>query len=111
MAVVHLLFIAAAVINSDAQHVVLDGNATVKIFTNVLGTAISYLKSAPGFPDAPNAIKTVKFIEYPNGSDDGRVPATDFSYDYGAIISGFLIVDLTDNYVFWLSSATMVSFG
>jgi hypothetical protein len=103
-----LLLAVGSGVKSNAQHVILDGTATAKVYqgltTNPGGTAIADLTGDPSYPDSPTKTETANFLEYPKGGDNGTPPPGDVMNSYGLSITGFIKVDQTGDYVFWMSS-------
>ncbi len=103
-----LLLAAGSGVTSRAQHVFLDGPAKAETYNDPAGStglvAVSDLTGNPSYPDSPDKTVNVKYLEYPNGPDDGSPPPGNVADNYGLRITGFIKVDKTGNYVFYSSS-------
>jgi hypothetical protein len=80
------------------------GVATVDVFTDIAGTAVTDLTSNSAYPSRPSRTEEVKFLEYPPGADDGTPPAGNVYANYGIHVTGFIVPTTTADYTFYLAA-------
>lgn len=80
------------------------GFVKVEMYTGIGGTAIANLTGNAKYPDNPDEVRFVKFLEFPNGDDDGNPPPGNVFDNYGIRVSGYIIPKETASYIFFLAA-------
>jgi hypothetical protein len=98
-------------LTSQAATTLVNGVAKVEVWRNDGGgTAVSDLTSDPHYPSSPTYVKTLKYLEYPPGADDGTAPAGDVFNSYGDRISGYITPTDTADYIFYIAADDNAAF-